>query len=27
MRRGWDKLAAMAMIYPVAMAQKEARIP
>jgi hypothetical protein len=27
MRRGWDKLAAMAMIYPVAMAQKEVRIP
>jgi hypothetical protein len=27
MRRGWDKLAAMATIYPVAMAQKEARIP
>ena len=23
----WDKLAAMAMIYPIAMAQKEARIP
>ena len=27
MRTGWDKLAAMAMIYPVAMAQKEVRIP
>jgi hypothetical protein len=27
MRRGWDKLAAMAMIYPLAIAQKEARIP
>jgi hypothetical protein len=27
MRRGWDKLAAMAMIYPIAMAQKEVRIP
>ena len=27
MRTGWDKLAAMAMIYAVAMAQKEVRIP
>ena len=27
MRRGWDKLAAMAMIYPIAMAQKEVRNP
>jgi hypothetical protein len=27
MRAGWDKLAAMALIYPLAMAQKEVRIP